>query len=117
MASVRVRQEGTKVLMVIDGRASEMPPEAARLLARALIEKAAAAEELARVDSVILDSALLLRIGVPIGLTKHPKILEEARKEAVTNRDLRRYAPGGVRSSEQFGAPRITQTPPPEKKP
>lgn len=79
----------------------------------ALLEKASMAEEHARANEIILDSAILLRAGVPIGLSSNPKIQAEARKEAVWNRDLRRYMRGGgIASGEQFGAPTITQHPP-----
>ncbi len=88
-----------------------MPPEAARMLGRALLAAAAKAEEYAKANSVILDSAILLRSGAPFGITSNPRILDEARKEAQSNRMLRRYMPGGIKSKEQFGSPTVTNVP------
>lgn len=109
----RVRQEGSKVLLEINGKSIELPHEVARAIGRGLIVKAQQASEYERANLIIADSAFLLRAGIPIGLTSNPKILAEARKEAQSDRTLRKYLPGGIKSQEQVGAPVITQTPPP----
>jgi hypothetical protein len=109
MANARIRVDGENVTLELNGRATEMPAHAAREIARALMQKALEAEEYARAEGIILDSALLIRAGLPFGLSNNPKILDEARKEAVWNRDLRRFMPGGVRSTAVVGTPTITQ--------
>lgn len=110
MANARIRAEGAKVIVSIPE--GEMPPEAARAIGRALLLKAQEAEEYAKHNQLILDGALALRVGIPIGFSNNPKIMSEVRKEAQSNRDLRRYHPGGIRSKEQFGLPTLTQTAP-----
>ena len=103
-----MRQEGTHVLVIQNGRAVlDLPWEAAVALSRALRVKAKDAEELAKADIVARDAALLLRAGVPIGLTSHGKIRDEAVKLAVSDRGLRRALPGGIRSREMLGRPAV----------
>lgn len=105
--SITIRQDGPNVLLIIDGRATELPWNAALDVANALREKAKAAEEIAKVEGVIFDQALLVRTGAPLGFSSHPDIQAEAAREAVGNRDLRRYIPGGVQSTEQMGRPGV----------
>lgn len=109
IASVDVRQEGGRVLVIQDGRAIlDVPCGAvADAIARAILAKSREGEELQHAERIAFDSALLLRKGIPLGLSNHPKIKEEARKEAQSNRDLRRYLPGGIKSKEQFGTPAV----------
>lgn len=103
-----VRQEGTRVVVIVDGRAVlDLPWQAAQGMAKAIMAKAKEAEELASAESIAMDSAILLRAGVPLGLTSHPKILDLARKEAVSNRRLRRAMPGGIKSKTQYGRPAV----------
>ena len=112
-----IRQEGTCVLFIVDGRlVLTLPWEAALDLARGITIKARAAEEIAKVERVIADQALLIRTGAPIGLTNNPDIQAEAAKEAVSSRDLRRYLPGGVKSEEKFGRPTVIRHPPRRKR-
>lgn len=109
MARARIRHEAGKVLLEVTP--GLLPPEAAREIARALLAKAVEAEEYARANQLILDAALLFRAGARFGLTSNPRILTEARKEAQSNRDLRRYLPGGIRSQEQIGRPTVLNVP------
>ncbi len=103
-----VRCEDERVSVIVDGRAVlDLPWRAADALARALTAKARQAEEIEKADAVAFDAAVLLRAGVPVGLTNHPKIKAEARKIADGDRRLRRYMPGGIRSRVQFGAPAV----------
>lgn len=108
----RVRDEGRKVVLIIDGRAVEMPPEIARQLARALHAKAGRAEEVIEHERLAYDQAILTRAGAPFGLTNRPEIVEAAIREAGHNRDLRRYMPGGIKSRGYVGAPTIVVHPP-----
>ena len=106
--SVIVRQEGDRVLVLQKGKALlDLPWEAALEVARALYSKGKLAEEQAKAGSVIMDQAILMRGGAPFGISNDPRIISEATKEAVHNRSLRRYMPGGVKSAEVVGAPTI----------
>lgn len=106
--AVTLRHEGERVLLIAEGRAVlDMPWEAADELARALTVQARRAEELSKAMPIARDAAVLLRAGVPMGLSSHPKIKAEAVKIARDDRNLRRYMPGGIRSTEQFGAPAV----------
>jgi hypothetical protein len=108
MTSVaRVRQEGAEVLLVIDGHGSVLPWDAAIELGRALMEQGHRAEEIAKATQVIEDQALLTRIGAPFGVAVHPDIVNEAAKEAVNSTKLRRYLPGGVKSTSMVHAPGV----------
>lgn len=113
---VTIRQEGPKVLLLIDGRAVlDMPWDAAIEVGRAFIEQARKAEEVTKALSIAGDQALLIRLGVPIGLTSHPSIQAEAAELAQSDPELRRYLPGGVKSKEVFGEPRVIRHPPRRK--
>ena len=112
MSSVRVRQDGQRVLVIRDGRAIlDLPWDAALDLARALQAQARRAEELAKAPAIIHDQAILTRMGFRFGLTSHPMLLREATKEAAWNRDLRRYIPPsrahGIASQTVVGTPSI----------
>ncbi len=107
MQRVRVHQDGPYVDLVIDGRSLRMPWNVALDLGKALIRKARDAEEIAKAESIIFDSALLIRTGAPLGFSDNPIIQKEAAKEAAWNGDLRKYLPGGVKSTEQFGKPSV----------
>jgi hypothetical protein len=105
--SITIRQNGPTVLLIIDGRATELPWNAALDVSNALREKAKDAEEIAKAEGIVFDQALLVRTGAPIGFSSHPDIQKEAAKEAAWNSDLRRYIPGGVRRQEQMGRPGV----------
>lgn len=86
----------------------EIPFKVARLVANLMKAKANfAMEQRPRVaEQIAVDSAILIRAGVPLGLSNNPKILDMAKTEAESNRDLRRYMPG-IKSEVQFGTPAI----------
>ena len=110
--TLTVHQEGERVQLIANGQlVADMPWDAALALAHALRIKAKEAEETIKAEAIAIDQAILLRLGVPIGLTDHPDIRAEARKEAAWNSDLRRYIPpgraGGLASQAEFGRPTI----------
>jgi hypothetical protein len=92
--------------MTIDGISTVLPWEAALEVAQGLRAKAKQAEEEQKALGIIADHAILLRAGVPMGLTSRPDMIQEVVKEALYNRDLRRYMPS-IRSKEVFGTPTI----------
>ena len=115
---VRVRQDGKKVILIEEGKAIlTLPWEVALELSNAMRAQAKRAEELDKAKQIIGDQALLIRKGVPLGLSNHPSILKEATKEAVHNKFLRRAIPfsKGVESQEIFGTPSIIKKSPKEK--
>ena len=115
--AVRVRQEGTRVLLLKDGRALlDLPWQAALDLARALHAQGKRAEEIDCAQAIIQDQAILTRLGFRFGLTSHPQLLREATHAAAWHRDLRRYIPAsrarGITSQEVVGAPTVIHQPP-----
>ena len=117
--SVRVRHEGTRVLVLRQGRALlDLPWQAALDLAKALQAQGKRAEEIDRAQAIIADQAILTRLGFRFGLTSHPGLLREAGKEAAWNRRLRRYIPPskarGIASQQIVGAPTLIHHPPKE---
>lgn len=116
MSRVRanVRQDGDRVLLLIDGKlVADIPHQAALELANALRSQAKAAEEWANAVRIAQDQAVLMRSGAPFGLTDHPAIITEARAIAQHDRNLRRYMrrPGGIRTGEAFGRPSVRHLP------
>ena len=112
MESITVRQDGERVLLLKNGvLIGDLPYQTALILSDVLRTKGKQAEEVAKAEQVISDSALLIRSGAPFGLSSNKNILSEAIKEAAHNRSLRRFLPGGIKSREVFGRPTITQHP------
>jgi hypothetical protein len=108
LTTVTVRREGARVLILHDGRLlADLEYQAALALAAAIHAQAKKAEEEARALDIAADQALLLRLGIPLGLSSRKDILAQAVNEAAWNTDLRRACPGGVRSQAVFGTPTI----------
>lgn len=115
-----VRQEGDRVLLIYNGRlVASMPWQAAENLGKALRVQARRAEEIAERERIVMDQAIVTRLGVPIGFTSNPHLLKTAANEAAWNSDLRRYIRGnrakGIASQEIFGRARVVQHAPKEK--
>jgi hypothetical protein len=99
--------------IIVDGRTvDEMTPEAMLEVAQAMMLQARRALEMRpkNAEKLAVDSGLLLRAGLPFGLTSNPQILADARKEAECNRDLRKALPGGIKGQVQFGRPGVSTT-------
>lgn len=111
--TIRIHNADTLIFLKNGEALDSMTPEAMLALAGAMVVQARKAMEArpAVAEQLAFDSAVLLRGGVPLGLSDDPRIQDMARKEAVSNRELRRAMPGGVQSTVQFGAPSLTQTP------
>ena len=115
--TLRIANPNT-ILVIKNGKTIDaMTPEAMIELARAMLGQAQKAKELRpkEAEKIAFDSALLLRAGANIGLSNNPKILDMAKTEAVHNRDLRRYMPGGVKSTSVVGTPGLIKHEPQEK--
>lgn len=115
---VSVRQEGVNVVVVREGRAVfDMPWDAALELAAAILAQAKRAEELAHAEQIAGDQAILLRLGVPLGLSSRRDIQAEAQQRAAWDSQLRRAIPlkrakgvAGIRSREVFGIPKVIRS-------
>ena len=107
--SIRLKQEGSRVLLIVNGVCvADMPWEAALGVGRACYQCAKMAEEHAKHNDVIADQALAFRLGLPVGLSNNRKIIEEAKKDALFDRDLRRYIRGHA-TKITVGTPGIYQ--------
>lgn len=120
ISTLQIRQEGQRVIVISNGQAIlDLPWDAALAVAQAIRVKALLAEEQAKAEAIALDQALLLRLGIPLGLTGNRSIQQEAYKEAAWNSDLRRYIRtnrmGGMGSQAALGAPAIIRRDPPGK--
>jgi len=109
----KVKQNGTRVLVLIDGKlVLDLPWEAALDLSKGIRIQAKRAEELAKAPQIIQDQALIQRSGFPVGLTNNPDIQKEALKVAQHDRKLRRFLPGGIKSEGAVGTPTLIKKPP-----
>lgn len=93
---ITVRQEGAAVVLLdayghIIGE--PMPWKAALAVSKVIRHQAKKAEEYDKALQIIDDQAVLMRARFPLGLTNNNDMLNEARKEAHWNSDLRRYLP------------------------
>lgn len=109
MTSVRIRQEGVNVVIISeDGRTLlDVPYTAALAIAKEMISLAKQCEAIAQRENIIRDQAILLKTGLPISLTSDKYMQQEAAKEALYDRDLRRYMGPGIATQEQFGTPEV----------
>ena len=110
--SFRARQNYGQVQFIVDGKlVAEVSPGKAREVGRAILQVAGLAAEWANAEEVARDNAILIRAGFPVGLANHQAVLNESVKMAVSDRDLRRAMPGGVRSEAVCGTPMIKRYP------
>lgn len=108
---VQIKQDGLDVVIVHKERAIVMPYQAALEVAKAIIFKAKKCEEIALALKIAKDEAILIRAGIPIGLTNHPDIKKEAMQMAQHDSKLRRFMPlKGVQTGEHVGTPSLKGT-------
>ncbi len=109
-----------KVVYIYNGRVAfggPLPLEQADQIAKESTRCARKAEEIRKASEIVYDNALMQRGGAPIGLSDHPKIKDETIKEALWNRELRRYLPyqknveglGNIKSRGAVGAPSLVK--------
>lgn len=114
------REDGIVLDMIefaMPDRVYLLPRPLAAWLRDRMIAKARECEEQESAEQIALDQATLFRAGIPIGLSDDPKIVAESVKLAQHDRDLRRFIPGGIHSTEIFGTPSIVNHPPKAKEP
>lgn len=113
-----IKQDGIDIVIVMDGRrVLDLPWDAALQLARAITIQARRIEEQVKALDIIDDQAFLIRSGAPFGLTNHPDLIAEAKKEAAHNPKLRKQIPfvsDSIRSKGVVGTPTIIQHKPKE---
>lgn len=104
---VAIRQQGEMLLVIGNGKLLfDMTADISDKILSALYSQSRACEEWEKAEKIALDNAILFRAGAPFGLTNDPKIQEESIKEAVHNRNLRRWMPS-IKSEEAVGTPTI----------
>ncbi len=113
---VRIRQDGDKVLFHINGKVVEMGWKAGLRIADSLRSVAKLAEEYDSHQRIIEDGAILLKKGIPLGLTNNPLIQKEIAKEAAWGR-WNKYLGGGIKSEAHVGTPTLVQDPRPRGNP
>jgi hypothetical protein len=105
--SIRFVQDHSRVLIIVNG---ELIGDVTWQMLDQILDcgksVARQAEEYDKAAEIAKDAALLLRAGVPIGLSNSPTIQDEAVKHALHDRELRRAIPS-VKSEEVFGTPII----------
>ncbi len=104
-------QHGQKVVLLANGNLVCDEP----IDWRAALEGARASTEPApdsEAEQIAADQGLLLRAGIPVGLSDHPKIRDAAATIAAHDRTLRRAMPGGVKSTEHVPRPSLHQRDP-----
>ena len=110
ITEVEVKQDGVDVVLVQKGGAFlTLRWDAALILAKAITIQARRIEETVKANQIIRDQALLMRMGIPLGLTSNPKMIDEAAKMAAWDSKLRRMCTRGVASQEAFGTPTLIQ--------
>lgn len=103
-ASARV--DGDRVIIDLGGgRLESVPWDAAKSIAQMIHQAALQAETNAKAENIAKDQALLMRIGANIGLSSDTKVLDEAKKLAATDKDLRRLPT--IESRSVVGSPSI----------
>lgn len=109
---VRQHKVAGRVVLLIDGHyLCDMPWQSVDEYARVLKGAARMAENVESAEKQVLDQAVLLRAGMPVGLSNDKRVFDEAKKEAVHNRELRRsnlkLADELPVLRENFGIPRV----------
>lgn len=114
---IHIRQDGENVLLNFDDKFFVQLGSTESLeVAKQLAGVGRLADEWKNAESIAKDSAILMRAGAPFALSNNPAIVEEAKKQAAWNSDLRRYMEmKGITSQEQFGTPTIVMSEPRRK--
>jgi hypothetical protein len=105
---VQVARDGSHVVLVQNRqRIFSLPWDATLMVAKAMMIQARRIEEELKATQIAFDQGLLIRKGIPFGLTSNPRIFQDAVKEALYNPTLRKAMPFGIKSQEAVGAPAL----------
>ena len=111
--SIKVGNDGFYVIIQQDSKTMLIPWKAALEVAKAIRATAKKVEEIVKVEQISGDQALLIRLGIPLGLTDNPDIKKEAFNKSQYDPGLRRYITGaraiGIQSGEVVGTPKFIQ--------
>jgi hypothetical protein len=117
--NIRIRNDGFNIFLVSGtGVTVALPWSAALEVAKEMTAQARKIEEVVKANQIIADQALLIRTGIPLGLSDNPDIKKEALKQAQWDPKLRKYITGsrvrGIPSGEVMGTPGVIQHKPKE---
>lgn len=107
--TISLRREGEEIIIITAAGQTFLiaPLAVAAEIGYALIAQARKLEEMDSFERLAMDQAILQRSGMPFGLTRNPKIQQEAGKLAAWDSNLRRYIKGNRLSQRQVGTPRV----------
>lgn len=106
--TMSVKVDGDRIIVNINGHIESMPWQAAIQLATALFQSSKIAETHAKSESIAQDQALLMRMGANIGLSSNPTVIDEAKKLAAHDKNLRRLPT--IESRSVVGAPSLVHS-------
>lgn len=106
-----LRIDGPAVVILDEhGRAVfTLPWNAADELAKGLTIAARKAETNAKANQIVFDQAFMMRAGAPFGLSADPKIIDEAKKEAAHNSEIRKMLPATPDERGELGVPALVK--------
>ncbi len=98
-----------RVVLIIDGKTVlDLHWKHYNDVIRVIKQAAAQAEEYENANQVIDHQAVMMRAGMPLGLSDNPAILKAARQKALYDKQLRAYIPS-VKHLPVVGTPRLKQ--------
>ena len=112
--TINIREEGGVILMFLDDKLLfKTNYQEAQQIANGLAAVAKIVEERVNQERLVLDQALLMRTGAPIGLISpyNPALMRRARIEAAWNSNLRRYIPSPVSEPKDVYALELQHAP------
>ena len=113
---IRVGMDGKRVVLQSSkGITMKVPWQVVETLCKAMIAKSKQIEEMANLDRLLADQAMMFRSGAPFGLSNRRDILKEAAHIAQHDDKLRKYMPGGVKSTALVGTPTVIKHDPPKE--
>ena len=116
LEEIKVGIDGKRVVLSSSkGATMKIPWQVVTTLCKAMNTKAKQLEEMANIDRLLADQAMMFRSGAPFGLSNRRDILKEAAHIAQHDDKLRKYMPGGVKSTALVGTPTIIKHEPKEE--
>ena len=113
---ITVGMDGKRVLLKSsNGTEMKIPWQVVETLCKVMVSKSKQMEEMANLDRILADQAMMFRSGAPFGLSNRRDILKEAAHIAQYDDKLRRYMPGGIKSTAIVGTPTVIRHDPPKE--